>query len=115
MNDYRELIECLKIRSENNRDGGFWNEGVSDNIDAAIKAIEQLVKERDGWMIAYDGAQRAYHEWFAEAQKLMKERDAAIKDLKYLPFTTCKWVNTDRCKNSCLCEKFEWRGVQNDT
>lgn len=45
-------------------------------------------------------------------EQLVKERDAAIKDLKYLPLTTCKWVNTDRCKNHCLCERYEWRGVQ---
>lgn len=91
---------------------------IMQTISCAADAIEQLVKERDGWMISYDGAQRAYHEWFAEAQKLMQERDAAVEDLKSLAFCCkCKHNETTEGVNDiCLyCredDKWEWRGVQ---
>ena len=47
--------------------------------------------------------------------RITAERDAAISDLKYLPSTTCKYANTDYCTNDCLCDKYEWRGIQNET
>lgn len=54
--------------------------------------------------------------WIMDKIKtLTKERDAAISDLKYLPSTTCKYANTDYCTNDCLCDKYEWRGIQNET
>lgn len=89
MNDYKELIECLKIRSEYNRDGGFWNEAVANDIDRAIDAIEQLVKERD----------------------------AAIADLKEsADCQFCKFYDAeevDCIAKNCRCgEEWEWRGVQ---
>lgn len=44
MNDYKELLECLKIRSETNHNGNWWDNAVADDIDRAIDAIERLIE-----------------------------------------------------------------------
>lgn len=103
MNDIKYFIKTL-------REGQYIYEG-NDIIGckspsrAELKAadvIEQLVKERDGWRMAYDGAKRAHHEWFAEAQKLMKDRDALKKKVE-ARCHICKHYNPS---------DWEWRGVQ---
>lgn len=111
MNDYKELIDVLKIKSEYNRDGSFWNESVSDSIDAAIEAIEQLVRERDA---AVAVAENIYSDFL----------DFACTEIDNLaPYcgnrcperidesVWCKDV-TKFCKGFSSVEYTEWRGVQ---
>ena len=51
-------------------------------------------------------------------EKLVKERDAAVKDLNYMigPYSfscrICKNLNNDCCNEKGFQCKWEWRGVQ---
>lgn len=104
MNDYKELLKCLKIRSEYNRDGGFWNEGVSDSIDAAIKAIEQLVKERDELKLDLCEANGTIEYLNDKLKDFGEERDALKKKVEERCHI-CKYYNPS---------DWEWRGVRDE-
>lgn len=109
MEDYKELIEIL-------RDDEFC--GILDYIDDAADAIEQLVKERKT-------LKRNFATVVKDCDKLVKERDAAVADLKNNgDCSFCKHeqvpIDNEPC-NSCMYNgyesnfsNFEWRGVQED-
>lgn len=126
MNDYKELIEALHI----------------DEMFDAAKTIEHLVKERDqlhdqinrlvkrlddetATVDRLEKENRAKEQYIAETiGKLVKERDAAIADIREALNRTeecllCRWFDgTHGCRKSDKsCEKsktdeWEWRGVQ---
>lgn len=60
----------------------------------------------------------------SEFEQLIRERDAAVADLKrYAPCPTCKTVDIEHCINCVFCNtngktgcknKWEWRGVQDE-
>lgn len=110
MSDYKEIIKELNV--EFNECDKLIGRKIHLNLsDAPPKKYEILAEDCCGEMVSIMQTISCA----ADAiEQLVRERDAAIRDLKYLPFTTCKWVNTDRCKNSCLCERYEWRGVRDE-
>lgn len=123
MNDYKELIGDI---------GDLLIAHPSETLckrllKQAANAIEQLVKERDEWKTLGSLANKRaedYREMRRQRDKAIKERDAAIADLKeYCDCDVCK-NNNDECLNNGLCKKcsvgkstrhyWEWRGVKED-
>lgn len=130
MTDYKELIEMLRRYSQ---DLVAYKLGCAfaDAVDAAADAIEQLVKERDEWKTLGSLANKRaedYREMRRQRDKAIKERDAAIADLKINwlcavcknRVVTKEWMackNKDFYEAPCgapTCLNFEWRGVQED-
>ena len=112
--NYKELISALKLCVKYQKaNDALWN------LESAVDAIEQLIKERD---ILFKNNSDAITDLCAEINTLRYERDAAIADIeKHCRYcVVCKNADfTDgythnRCRR-CLDEEnryFEWRGVQ---
>ena len=110
MNDYKELVFAL--RSKESRDN-------RELLDAAAKEIEQQKAELE----RLEAENRAKEQYIAETiGKVIKERDAAIADLKTVALNchedytfsacfACEHNSTCNGQPPSGCE-FEWRGVQ---
>lgn len=116
MNDYKELISTLRTHAEYCDMPFSW---MNDSYEEAADAIEHLVKERDEWKTLGSLANKRaedYREMRRQRDKAIKERDAAVEDLKDHGRNCKTCLHGGRGKNDCLDReevpcKWEWRGV----
>lgn len=130
MNDYKELLSQIACcTSEESCNGCPLNSDnildscVDELLEKASDAIEQLCED----VARLEAENRAKEQYIAETiGKVIKERDAAIADLKdmhrkYLvdgkgKCFACKNDVFDCDKSTCAgcdyTDNFEWRGVQ---
>ena len=127
MNDYNELIAlakncmdikmpCSKCNCPYYEASGFLGFCMNHLADDLVKAIEQLVRERNA-------AVESGKELMATAQHAIKVRDAAVADLiRYTYCPVCLHFNMtvvdEPCKscrnNGGSDDNWEWRGVQDE-
>ena len=59
-----------------------WLDGISDSIDMSLSKVQQMVKDREAYVLQTVLSQRVRHDWATERQKFDRKTD--IKEIKLI-------------------------------
>ena len=59
-----------------------WSDGITDSVDMSLSKLQQMVKDREVYVLQSILPQRVRHDWATEQQKFDRKTD--IKEIKLI-------------------------------